>query len=106
MRSVAVVVGAFLAIAFVTGCGPGLKAPEVDNGKVQVLALVDRGIADTADEDKVKQRSQMSDWMEADLAKLFTKNGYEFQVIESIEDYADAPHRFLLKVKVDRKSVV
>lgn len=100
MRSVAVVVGAFVAVAIVTGCGPGLKAPQVEGGRVQVFALVDRGIADTAEEEKVKQRSQMSDWMEADLANLFKKNGYEFQQIASIEDYADAPHRFLLKVKV------
>ncbi len=100
MRSVAMMVGAVMVFALVTGCGPGLKAPQVSDGVIQVYALFDRGISDTADEDKAKQLNQMAEWMEADLAKLFKKNGYEFTQIESIDEYTDAAHRFLLKVKV------
>jgi len=101
MRVVSMVLGAVLLVAFVTGCGPGLKAPELAGGeKIQVLALFDRGVTATTDEDMAKQRNQMSEWLEADLAKMFTKNGYDFQAIASADEYAAAANRFLLKVKV------
>ncbi len=100
MRAVSMVLGAALMISFVTGCGPGLKAPKVEDGKIQVFALVDRGVEGEADVDKVKQRDQVGTWMEGDLANLFRKNGYDFQQIASEEDFVPAAHRFLLKVKV------
>lgn len=101
MRSMSMVLGAVLMVALVTGCGPGLKAPQLaDGGKIQVLALVDRGLTDTTADDQAKSVNQVTDWMEADLAKMFTKNGYDFQKIATADEYADAANRFLLKIKV------
>ncbi|HOI10668.1 MAG TPA: hypothetical protein PK313_09365, partial [Myxococcota bacterium] len=95
MRSMSMVLGAVLLVAFVTGCGPGLKAPQLaDGGKIQVLALVDRGLTDTTAEDQAKSVNQVTDWMEADLSKMFTKNGYDFQKIATADEYADAANRF------------
>jgi hypothetical protein len=98
-----VVLSVFLGVAALSlvACGPGLKAPQPsDGGTIAVHVAFDRNIPEDAEADKVTQRNQVSDWMEADLQNMFRKYKYDIMVIDHKDQFNPGTHKFLLDVKV------
>jgi hypothetical protein len=73
-------------------------------GEVSVFILPDRGIdSNTMSRLQIKQRNQIGQWWEQDMALLLAeRNGYETQIITSREEFTPGPGKYLLTNKILR----
>ncbi len=85
----------------VIACGPGLKAPKMaDGSKIGLFIVFDRNISADAEPDKLAQRTQMSEYLEADLPKLLTKYDYDVQTLANAADFVPGPNKYLMTARV------
>jgi len=89
------------AALFLVACGPGLKAPKTSDGsKIGLYIVYDRNLPADGEAEILAQRTQMSEYLEADLNKLLPKYGYEVFPIAAADQFNPGPNKFLMNVKV------
>ncbi len=89
-----------IAIIAVVGCGPSVQAPVGPGGqKVMMQVVFDRGLEGKTD-DQINQLDQLGEYMGSNLVAQLNDTGYAAQLIGSKEEFAAAPGKYLLFVKV------
>ena len=93
---------AVIAVFISFGCaGPTLKAPMSPSGdRYDIVLLLDNGITENLDPDKIEQYQQVAEWMSNDLLWMLKKAGYQAQQIDSREQFSSASGKYLLTVRL------
>jgi hypothetical protein len=102
MKKQLIAVTAFLVAAFTIGFVCSAKAVE-KNAQTTICILFDNGVNQTLEARQAKAQTQVSDWMDDDLVRVFTryaKAGYQTKLIEKRKDFAPQPDNYLLTVKI------
>ncbi len=91
----------FLAV-FISGFINPLSAAE-ENTLTTIAILFDNGVNNSLPERQVKSQTQLADWMQNDLIRVFgryAKSGYQAKLIEKRQDFTPQSNQYLLKVKI------
>ncbi len=102
MKKQLIEVTAFLAVAFIISFAYPARAVE-KSAQTTICILFDNGVNETLEARQAKAQTQLSDWMENDLVKVFaryTKAGYQAKLIENRKDFTPQPDNYLLTVKI------
>jgi len=102
MKKRLIAVSAILAAVFTIGFVHSAKAVE-KNAQTTISILFDNGINETHDARQVKAQTQVSDWMDDDLVRVFdryAKAGYQAKLIEKRKDFTPQPNNYLLTIKI------
>ncbi len=102
MKKQLITVIAFFAVAFTIGFVSSLKALEKDDQKT-IYVLFDDGVNDNLEVRQAKAQTQLSDWMDDDLVRVFAryaKSGYQAKIIEKRKDFRPQSNNYLLTVKI------
>ncbi len=102
MKRRLIAVSAFIAVALTIGFVHSAKAVE-KSAQTTINILFDNGVNDTHDARQAKAQTQVSDWMDDDLVRVFDryeKSGYQAKLIEKNKDFTPGPNNYLLNVKI------
>lgn len=102
MKKRLIMVTAFFAVVFMIGFTHPARAVEKSAEKT-ICVLFDNGVNGTLEARQAKSQTQLSDWMDDDLVRVFAryaKAGYQAKVIEKRQDFRPQPNNYLLTVKI------
>jgi hypothetical protein len=102
MKKRLIVVTVFLVVAFIIGFAYSSRAVG-ESAQATISILFDNGVNETLEARQAKAQTQLSDWMDDDLVRVFaryTKAGYQAKLIEKREDFTPHPNTYLLTVKI------
>jgi len=84
---------------FINGCAP--KAPVIQDGRqVSVFVLSDRGIKSGMNENERNDHNEMGQFIEEDLIRELTHEGYNATLIKGRNQYVQGPANYLITVKI------
>ena len=102
MKRILFMLIAFLTVIFTNGFLNPVGA--ADNGELTTIyVLFDNGVSKNLEARQAKAQTQLSEWMDDDLVRVFaryTKVGYQAKVIEKRKDFKPQPNSYLLTVKI------
>jgi len=93
---------AFLVAVFIVGFAYPARAAE-KSAPTTIYVLFDSGVNGTTEARQAKAQTQLSDWMDNDLVRVFeryAKSGYQAKLIEKRQDFTPQPNNYLLSVKI------
>lgn len=102
MKKLLITVSAFIVVAFTIGFVNSANAAE-KNDPTTIYVLFDNGVSGNLDARQAKAQTQLSDWMDDDLVRVFAryaKVGYQAKLIENRRDFRPQPNNYLLSVKI------
>ena len=97
-----VAVTAFLAVVCIIGFAYPARAVEKST-QTTICILFDNGVNEALEGRQAKAQTQLSDWMDDDLVRVFdryAKAGYQAKLIEKRKDFTPQPNNYLLTVKI------
>jgi Domain of unknown function (DUF4410) len=102
MKKRLITITVFIVVAFIIGFAYPARAVEKST-QITICILFDNGVNETFEARQAKAQTQLSDWMDDDLVKVFaryTKAGYQAKLIEKREDFTPQSNNYLLTVKI------
>jgi len=102
MRKHLIMVTAFFIAAFVISIAYPALAAE-NNAQTTISILFDSGVNSTLEARQAKAQTQVAEWMEYDLVRVFAryaKAGYQAKYIEKRQDFTPQTNNYLLTVKI------
>jgi hypothetical protein len=102
MKRRLIAVTAFLAVAFTIGFVNSAKAVD-KSAQTTIYILFDNDVNKTLETRQTKAQMQVSDWMDDDLVRVFsryTKVGYQAKLIEKSKDFTPQANNYLLTVTI------
>ena len=102
MRNRLTVAIVFLVVAFIIGFAYPAPAAE-KNTQSTICVLFDNGVNATLSDRQSNSQTQLSDWMDKDLVRVFAryaKAGYQAKLIDNRKDFTPQPNNYLLSVKI------
>lgn len=106
MKKWLIAVIVFFAVSLTLGFVNSVKAAEKNTKEKSantICILFDDGVTDSLEARKAKSQTQLSDWMSADLVRVFAryaKSGYQAKVIGDRKDFSPSSDNYLLTVKI------
>lgn len=102
MKKQLIALTVFFATIFSIGLINPAKALE-NNAKTTICILFDSGVTEALEARQAKAQTQVSEWMNDDLVRVFARyaeSGYQGKLIEKRKDFTPAPNNYLLTVKI------
>lgn len=102
MKKLLIMAIVFFMTAIVVGFTNPVKAAE-KSAQTTISVLFDNGVTESLSARQAKAQTQIADYMDDDLARVFgryAKAGYEARLIEKRSDFTAKPNNYLLTVKI------
>jgi hypothetical protein len=94
------VTAAVTVLALIIGCRSQKPPVMLDSKQVAIFVLSDRGIKSGMNEDEIKDRNEMGQFMEENLIELLRIEGYRATLIQNRDQFVSGQSNYLVSLQI------